>query len=149
MMTNIDLSLVRDGIKEILSPISKLTYLGLFPDGINRLGNNYPSYAIRFTDDSNADDSHTMLLSTNITLQIYLYTKDNKDIVLKQNELEEQIMGYILNSHTLSSPCIMNTVYTSIERGDRSEVPDNYIAGYYPNFNLSIISFNIISHRNF
>lgn len=148
-MNGINLKSITDGIITNLSPINNLRFIGLYPDGINRIGNNYPCYVIRFVNDYNSNDYHTMLLSTDITLQIFLYTKDNNDRVIKQNILQDQIISLLLNQPTLNTSCIMNTIFLSIDRGQYSQSVNSYNSGYYPNFNLSILSFTIKAHRSF
>lgn len=149
MMSSISLKSIVEGITANLSGIKGLKYIGLYPEGVNRIGNNHPAYVIKFTGDSNANDYHTMLLSSNIEVSILLYTKDNLDIVLHQNIIEEAIISSLLDNPTQNTECIMNTIFESIDRGDYSEVPNNYMQGYYPSFNVSILTFTLIAHRFF
>ena len=141
-MTKIDYTDIINGIKSTLTSLN-LTYIGLYPDSMNRIGNNYPAYAIRFSTEDNNNDEYVGVISTSITMSLYIFTKDISDRVLKQNEIEEDILELIYDNPTLDTDCINNTVYINTDRGDYSDNTNSYLAGYYPNHNLEIMNFSI------
>jgi len=134
--------MIEEIITEIKTKLDNNNYecLGLFPEDIQNIGNNFPSYALRFVSQDNYEYDLGRIEST-ITLQIYVYVQYGDSAILEQDTIEQDIISK-LNMIEFCNTRDIRTVL--VNRGPIGGSFDPYNEGYYEgNIAVSSVFFEI------
>lgn len=141
--------LVISNLKQKLSSLTELAYIGEAPEGYRLIGEKYPAVLV-------ADEGEVITFKSGGRTQIswlialYLYHNQTNNRLQVLNELQNRILTSLLNDLTINNCVVTILPDVEVEKGspmDPAQQPEAFTPGYYDHLSVRRIAFQVLYYQ--